>query len=396
MRKRLLLQPVGILCVTLLLLEAVLRLFPALADWAAAPVRVRDDLWQPQETMWKKRFVEMFRKQAFIFGDCHTHHPTRGWTLVPGSHAVVRGLDYTINHQGFRCLTDYEDDPDRYKVLIVGDSFTFGIEAGDRETWPYFLQQRDASLNVINLAVGGYGLDQMYLTLAEEIDRFRPHLVVAAYIDDDLGRTLLSFRDYAKPRFVLAGDDLALTNVPISDPPTVYRRLTHTAEAAPGQDPDRRLFDSRSLEILTALVKRSRGRAAPEPAADAGEICFRLVKKMQATAVARGADFLLVGLADGISLSDFAQRDFGEEFLFRCRDGLPDLKVVPTRPTFRARRTASPYYCGHYQAREAELVADVVGERIRALASWKQFERRSEAPHRGPVPGSRPSCGSLY
>ena len=40
--------------------------------------------------------------------------------------AVVGGVEYTLNKQGCRAVRDFQDDPDTFKVLIVGDSFTFG------------------------------------------------------------------------------------------------------------------------------------------------------------------------------------------------------------------------------------------------------------------------------
>jgi hypothetical protein len=348
---------VGVLTITLALLEATLRLAPSLYDRLLM-------IGGPDVDFWQRYFLRLYQDRAFLFGKCHTHHATRGWTLRPNSHEVLAGKEYTINEHGFRSLTAYRDDPRRFKVMIVGDSITFGADADDRETWPYLLQQRAPELNVINLGVGGYGLDQMYITLVEEIDKYRPDLVIAAYIHDDLYRTLLSFRDYLKPRFYPDGDDLVLTNVPIGDPVEVYRRLT-----------TERTWELRSLKALATLISGSRGlNGAP-----ARKIGFRLVRKMRETAEAKGAEFVLLNLACQGSLTDLQTPDFGEAFLRDCRDRLPGLKTIETRRVFWAKRTGTPWGEGHYTRRESAVVGELVSQQIRTLSSWRRFDDGTRA-----------------
>ncbi|MEE9543935.1 MAG: SGNH/GDSL hydrolase family protein, partial [Thermodesulfobacteriota bacterium] len=133
----------------------------------------------------------------------HKPHPTRGWALRANLKQIVDDKRYATNGDGFRSLYEYSFDPERYGVMIVGDSFTFVDGVDTVDTWPNLLSELDARLNVFNLAGSGYGIDQMYLTLTEEIERYKPKLVIAAFIDNNLHRTLLDFRDYKKPRFVL-------------------------------------------------------------------------------------------------------------------------------------------------------------------------------------------------
>jgi hypothetical protein len=54
---------------------------------------------------------------------------------------------------------------------------------------------------VLNLGVHGYGHDQMLLYLREEGLRYRPDVVLLGFVQIDMPRNQLSFRDYAKPRF---------------------------------------------------------------------------------------------------------------------------------------------------------------------------------------------------
>ncbi|MDH3403731.1 MAG: hypothetical protein OEP45_08975, partial [Acidobacteriota bacterium] len=48
-------------------------------------------------------------------------------------------------------------------------------------------------------------------------------VVVLGFVRDDMERNMLAFRDFAKPRFVLAGDDLSLRNVPVPTPEEIVR-----------------------------------------------------------------------------------------------------------------------------------------------------------------------------
>ena len=78
----------------------------------------------------------------------------------------------------------------------------------DHETFPHVLEQLLAPAEVVNLGVHGYGHDQMLLRYRAEGRRYAPDLVLLGFVADDVGRNLLAFRDYAKPRFLLEGGAL--------------------------------------------------------------------------------------------------------------------------------------------------------------------------------------------
>jgi hypothetical protein len=100
-------------------------------------------------------------------------------------------------------------------ILAVGDSFTYGAEVDDADTWPVALQ---AILGqpVVNAGTNGYGIDQIVLR-AERVTRIvHPGAIVVALIHDDLRRAELSRVWGAdKPYFDVAGDALVLRNVPV-------------------------------------------------------------------------------------------------------------------------------------------------------------------------------------
>ena len=58
---------------------------------------------------------------------------------------------------------------------------------------------------VVNLSVGGYGMDQAILMYEQTIARFEhlnPVVVFAMVTESDFGRANLAFRSHPKPRFV--------------------------------------------------------------------------------------------------------------------------------------------------------------------------------------------------
>ena len=232
--------------ITVAITEITARLVPGI------PSMVRS--LEP-ERVWEDRFLEMMHRDGtLVMGGFHRPHPTRGWTVAPNAHQVVDGFSYTTNERGYRSLRPYMPDPTKYTVLAIGDSFTFGIDTNDAETWPYLLETKDPRLNVINLGVGGYGIDQMDVTLHETVEVYHPDLVIVAFIGDDLRRTFLSFRDYKKPRFVLDQGGVRLTNVPIGTPDAVIGEI----------ESRRRWFDhSYTFGLLRGFTRLARGTPFP-------------------------------------------------------------------------------------------------------------------------------------
>ena len=217
--RRLLLIAIVDLVVIVTLLELALQ-GVRLAGTASANPVIHRIAWRLLVTYsWEEAFLARYLSgTSLVYAGIHRPHPTRGWAMNASSTSQpAPGTRYTTNAQAYRALYDYRYDPSRYGVLIVGDSFTFGDDVDDTMTWPHLLQARTPALNVLNMGGTGYGLDQMLITLEEEIQRYRPRLVVCAFITDDLGRSILTFRDFAKPMFVLTDGGLKLTNTPIGD-----------------------------------------------------------------------------------------------------------------------------------------------------------------------------------
>jgi len=154
--------------------------------------------------------------------------PMRGWAVMPN----VRDLPVfdhrflNTNSKGIRGTTEYtyDRDPARARILTFGDSYTFGDEVSDNETYSYFLSQEMPEAEVLNLGVHGYGHDQMLLYLQHEGVKYRPDVVIVGFVWFDINRNLVTFSNYSKPRFVLDDGSLRLTNTPVPEPQVLLDR----------------------------------------------------------------------------------------------------------------------------------------------------------------------------
>ena len=146
----------------------------------------------------------------------HIYDAELGW--VPKS-SQQWGTSVTILKDGVRSngrgeVWDGTGDP----VLAVGDSYTFGDQVPDSDTWPAQLEQLSRR-RVINAGVDGYGVDQIFLRAQHLLNRYRFSAVIFSFIPDDIRRSQMSVMfATAKPYFDFKNGELTLENVPV--PPT--------------------------------------------------------------------------------------------------------------------------------------------------------------------------------
>jgi hypothetical protein len=112
---------------------------------------------------------------------------------------------YKANALGFRSHRDFDHSP-KVLIAITGDSFAWGAGVDYDETFGHLLESHDAGSEVFNFAMPGFGLDQMWMSVRHQILPLKPSVIIVAFIDDDLERSLTAYRKvegFNKPRFVV-------------------------------------------------------------------------------------------------------------------------------------------------------------------------------------------------
>ncbi len=114
--------------------------------------------------------------------------------------------------------------PERPRVLFVGDSFTYGLYVEDAQSFAVRLgAEHLRDHGIVNLGVNGYGADQMLLMYEAVGRRYRPNVVVMGFYVGGLDRARLRFTYYAKPWFDLdERGALRLHDQPVIAPQTLY------------------------------------------------------------------------------------------------------------------------------------------------------------------------------
>src|SRR5262245_17512129 len=111
---------------------------------------------------------------------------TRGQRLSPGYRGWFAGVPVEVTALGFRDSRQYalEKSPGTFRILVLGDSVTFGHGATYETTYPYLVEQRlrtwrpDVNWQVWNLGVPGYNTRQELSYLQEVGPAYKPDLVV--------------------------------------------------------------------------------------------------------------------------------------------------------------------------------------------------------------------------
>jgi hypothetical protein len=147
------------------------------------------------------------------------YDPLLGYVPRAGAHGTDNPWhrSVTIGSDGLR--ENGRARPAGTPVLALGDSFAFGDEVDDADTWP---AQLEATLArpVLNGGVFGYGLDQMVLRGERLLDGVArdADLVILSVLPEDVLRCEFSYRYAWKPYFTPEHGRLELHNVPAPQP----------------------------------------------------------------------------------------------------------------------------------------------------------------------------------
>jgi len=177
--------------------------------------------------------VPVFSTQNFVARPLDQVHNTGnefdarvGWVTAPNLKAHdYLGQSFTTGQYGARMSSTEIVPLQSGSILMVGDSFAAGSEVGDADSWPAQLE-RLAGVNIVNAAVGGYGLDQIVLRAEMLVPLLKPRmLLLQTRLEYGISVGRMSVASGApKPYFTVRNGELALHNDPV---PTVAPNLAN-------------------------------------------------------------------------------------------------------------------------------------------------------------------------
>lgn len=253
--------------------------------------------------------------------------PELGWCPRPDSRTGPSRHDWSGSRIGLRELPRERADGVP-RVCAVGGSFTQGAEVQGHETWLARIEALVPELEVANLGVQGYGLDQAYLRFRRDGARLAADEVWFGLMPEACLRitthyppALSHWASVAlfKPRFRLRGDALELVPNPAPDHASCVRLVT-----------DQRAFVA-ALGETDDWVRRAPGAWAPRgshPAhwLGAGRLALTLLERGGRAREPRleepGDDVYRLARALLLALRDEA----------RAAGGRLRIVVVPSRP----------------------------------------------------------------
>jgi lysophospholipase L1-like esterase len=303
----------------------------------------------------------------------HVYSESYGWVPRSGFRLKLgQGPATTINPAGYRG-PEYPrvPAPGKRRLLMLGDSIAFGYGVADEETSSRQLERIDPALEVVNLAVQGYGTDQELLRFERDGLLFQPELVILNFclandFRDNGARRAIYDGVYPKPYFTLeAGGRLVLHEEQLKLSP--FERLF--------------LFLHQRSIVFHELRRLARpatpeGEAATVEHPPARELTIALVQRLAELARSHRVR-LIVAIYPNY-----------REFLAPSRrpgrileaPGLEDVTRADLRPLLEARginaRTFWEYSLDtnfHPNARGHRIVAEVLADLVRAAARPTSF-----------------------
>lgn len=253
-------------------------------------------------------------------------------------------------------------------ILAAGDSFTYGAEVDDADTWPVALQTI-LGQPVVNAGANGYGIDQAVLRAEKVASTLRPGAIVIAFIHDDLRRAELSRVWGAdKPYFDVAGETLSLRNVPVPPPDAQQAPLT----------PWQRLFGrsmlvQMTLQALGLMDAWSHDDLRVHPSGAGEHIACLLMQRLADDGRKLGTKIVVVGLYDAdawrwrwLGSLDRQNRALGALLSCAARAGI---ETIDTYDAFDHAVSAggvdAVYHRWHPNAAGNRLIAELIAQRLR-------------------------------
>jgi lysophospholipase L1-like esterase len=149
---------------------------------------------------WLLRLIDPYRfapKSDSHFGKPVLYRLSRspglGYEFRPNAATEAKGIAYRINRFGFRDIEQRFRKKGK-RVIIVGDSLTFGWDLPLEETYPFLtreaLRSKGRPLEIWAMGVTGYNTVQEYHLIREQALRFDPDLILLQICMNDFEKSI--------------------------------------------------------------------------------------------------------------------------------------------------------------------------------------------------------------
>jgi hypothetical protein len=263
----------------------------------------------------------------------------------------------SIDTNGLRTNGRSPRPPGACGVLAVGDSYTFGDQVADEQTWPARLEQR-LQRPVWNGGVFRYSFAQTVLRAEQLLDRLPIDTLVVSLIPYDIKRCEMSKRFTEVPWYDVVAGELVLRNVPVPDSADPARNRQYVRQLL-GYSA---LCDTLFWKTVPAWWVGDQSEVYVHAPGTGSVIADKLLDRLAATCRRRGIALLLV-LQGGVPEPAAWEWADGEKLLAHCRE--IGVQFLDLQSAFGVLAAADPslrqkYFAGHMSPAGNAWVADQI------------------------------------
>ena len=302
----------------------------------------------------------------------HVYSETYGWLPRRGFHLKLAGWPETkINARGYRGREyPHARTPGKLRVVMLGDSLAFGYGVADEEVSSRQLEELVPGIEVVNLAVQGYGTDQSLLRFEREGLLFQPHVAILNFclandFRDNAASRAIYDGAYPKPYFKLEQGRLVLHREHVKLSPLQRLGLFLHQRSI--------LFNEMQRRVTNGPSKADDGAQAEYP--PDRELTVALLQGL--AEVSRAHRVRLI-VAIYPTLREFIKPSRRPRVILDAA-GLEDVMRVDLRPRLQARgvieQTFSEYALDgafHANARGNRVVAEILADLLREAGAFHE------------------------
>lgn len=123
----------------------------------------------------------------------HKINSKRSWRFKDNDRTITEVV--SINNLGLRDREFNKNEEFDKRILILGDSMTFGHGVNNDETFPNQLEsifsENSVNVDVLNAGVKGYGTDHLYKFFISRLAKLTPDIVVLVIYNNDVSDNII-------------------------------------------------------------------------------------------------------------------------------------------------------------------------------------------------------------